>query len=224
MSEAPLPNDSATREADGTIKDQATQPTPEPKADGTPTPTPEPKPAEKPADAPKAPEAYADFKLPEGVTLRPEVLTKAHEIFKAAGLTQEAAQSIIDMHIGEVQSVQKAAGDAFEAVRSEWRTKLQADPVVGSKLDTVKAEVGKALDSINDPAIVADFKAVMDLTGVGDHPAFVRMMHHFAQAVNESSHVAGKGPSPGGQTAPGAKPQTLANAMYPNLPSSANPR
>jgi hypothetical protein len=58
----------------------------------------------------------------------------------------------------------------------------------------------------------------MDLTGVGDHPAFVEAMYVLAQRYTEGTHVQGGNPSPLGQSRPGAAARpTLAEAMYPNL-------
>ena len=57
----------------------------------------------------------------------------------------------------------------------------------------------------------------MNVTGAGNHPAFVRAFWKLAQQVTEGGHVAGRGPSPEGQKAPGEMPRTAASTLYPNL-------
>jgi hypothetical protein len=65
----------------------------------------------------------------------------------------------------------------------------------------------------------------MDLTGVGNHPAFIRALDYFAQRLTEGKHVAGNGPSPGGQSRPGAATQPgAAAAIWPSLPSAGGSR
>ena len=84
----PLPNDPAARTADGTLKDAQTLTTPEPKV--------EPKADDKPI-APTVPEKY-DFKAPEGQSLDAALVERATPIFKELGLTQDAAQKLVDFY------------------------------------------------------------------------------------------------------------------------------
>jgi hypothetical protein len=109
-------------------------------------------------------------------------------------------------------------------MRKEWAAKTLADAEVSSYttdgktgIDAVKVDIGRALGTL-DPALRAEFQAAMDLTGAGDHPAFVKALWKLSQAVSEGRPVTGKGPSPEGQRAPGtnARP-TPAKALYPNL-------
>jgi len=63
---------------------------------------------------------------------------------------------------------------------------------------------------------------VMDSTGAGDNPAFIKAFYKLAQRVTEGSYVQGRGPAE--VTAPGGRRPSPAQAMYPNLPSSAVPQ
>ena len=60
----------------------------------------------------------------------------------------------------------------------------------------------------------------MDLTGGGDHPAILKALKIIGTRIGEGKLVTGAGPSPTGQ--PGSKPKNAAQALFPNLPSSAN--
>lgn len=235
MSEQPLPNDPASRTPTGEILDQSLTPTPtlEPTHTPTPSPTPDPtnpdgttlltkkdgEPEPKPAEG--APEKYEDFKLPEGIELKGEQLEQATKLFKDLNLPQAAAQSLVDYHTAQLKAAATAGTETMNTMRSDWQAAVKADPEIGSRLPAVKAEVSRALDSLNNPALVTEFKAAMDLTGVGDNPAFIKAFYKMAQMVNEGRPVSGKGPSPLGQNPSGKQAvPTAAQAMYPNLPTA----
>lgn len=230
----PLPNDPLARSPTGEILEpsQITTPTPAPP---TPTPAPTtPAPAETstpkpPADVKTppagAPETYTNFTAPEGYTIDPKTIEAAAPIFKDLGLTQDQAQKLVDFHTQQMITAAKAPEAAYEATRSEWQAKVQSDPelakaVNGDKvgLDAVKLDIGRALNAMGDAPLAAEFKAAMDLTGAGDHPAFVKTFWKLSQFITEGKHVSGTNPSLHGQAAPGTtnKPSP-AQAMYPNL-------
>jgi hypothetical protein len=119
----------------------------------------------------------------------------------------------------------KAPAATYEATRTEWQTAVKSDPdlakaVSGGKtgLDAVKLDISRALNGLNDPKLASEFKAAMDLTGAGDHPAFVKTLWKLASFVTEGTHVTGTNPSPHGQRAPGISDKpSVAQALYPNL-------
>ena len=234
----PLANDAAARSSTGEIldrtADQPKDPSLQTNPDGTPkTPTPtdtstnpdgSPKPA-PPAEPGKAPDTYANFKAPDNYTLDPKAVEAALPIFKELGLTQDQAQKLVDLQIARDIEAAKAPTTAVETMRADWRSKVAADTelkaaVNGDKtgLDAVKLDIGRALTHL-PPAEAAEFKSAMDLTGAGDHPAFVKAIWKLSQLVTEGKHVTGGNPSPLGQRAPGAadKP-SAAKSMFPNLP------
>lgn len=231
----PLPNDAAARSPTGEILEPSQIPTPPPaKApDGTPAPTStSPDPAAKPADgkdpakpAAGAPETYADFTAPEGYTLDKAAIDAATPIFKELGLSQEAAQKLVAFHASQMIEAAKAPQATYEATRTEWQTKVKSDPeltaaVSGGKtgLEAVKLDIGRALNALGDAGLAAEFKAAMDLTGAGDHPAFVKTLWKLSSFITEGKPVQGTGPSPHGQRAPGTTDRpSPAQALYPNL-------
>lgn len=229
--QTPLPNDAAARSPTGEILEpsqikpttpEAKPQTPDGKApDGTSTP-----PAEgdkKPATA--APNAY-EFKAPEGYTLDAKLVEEVTPVFKELGLNNEQAQRLVEFHSKAMIEAAKAPESTYAAMRNDWQAKAKADPdmakaVNGDKtgLDAVKLDMGRALNAIGDPTLAAEFKQAMDLTGAGDHPAFIKTFWKMAQFITEGKHVAGAQPSIHGQVAPGtdARP-SAAKSLYPNLP------
>lgn len=242
MSETPLANDASARDSAGTIVDQAGSGTDASKTETitTPTETPTETPKPEPTDTPKegetlltegdkktetkteVPEKYADFKVPEGIKLDGEALTAATALFKESGLSQAAAQKMVDFHVAQLKAAADAPAKAYTEMREKWQTEAKADPAIGPKMEQVKQNVGKLYAAIGDAKLVDDFKGLMNLTGVGDNPAFIKVLNKLSEFVVEGKHVAGGGPSAHGQSAGGTQVKpSAAQAMYPNLPSSA---
>lgn len=227
MSDAPQANEAGARTETGELKDQSlTQANPDTTTQATETKLeiastetkPEVKAETKEGDKTSVvPEKY-EFKAPEGTTLDETTITEASAVFKELGLSNEAAQKLVDLNAKLAKTVSEAPYKAYDAMREGWQNETKADKEIGHILPKVKETIGKALDTIADPALVAEFKNTMNLTGSGDHPAFIKTFYKLAQSIVEGSHVSGKGPSPHGQSATGTTERpSVANAMYPNL-------
>ena len=237
MTETVLMNDEAARSPTGEILSQAPTTTPvatpptTPTADATPPtdPTNPSDPATPPAktDAPVVPETYAAFKAPDNYTLDPAAIAEAAPIFKELGLTQDQAQRLVDAQIKREIALAKAPDKAVTDLRNQWRGQVEADADLRATVDKNSGKTGMDAVKINIARTLAvlpvdlqvEFKDAMNLTGAGDHPAFVKAFNKLAAFVTEGSHVTGAGPSPQGQVKPGApsKPD-IAAAMYPTLP------
>lgn len=171
--------------------------------------------------APAAPETYAEFKFPEGTKVDKARLDSALPIFREANLSQDQAQKLVDWYTKLQTDDAKAGVDLVAAMHAEWGTKLASDPEIGSKLDSVKVDIGRALSHLG-PAETA-FRSAMDLTGAGNHPDVIKGLYKLSQLIGEGRPVTGTSPSPHGQTPNGvAKRPNAASAFYPNLPSSTS--
>jgi hypothetical protein len=189
-------------------------------------PTKPPVPTVPPAQTPPVAPAYTDFKAPDNYTIDPTAIADALPIFKELGLTQDQAQRLVDAQIKREIALAKAPDAAVTAMRNEWRGKTQADPELLATVDKNSGKTGMDAVQVNIARTLAvlpvdlqvDFRHAMNLTGAGDHPAFVKAFNRLAAYVTEGSHVAGGGPSALGQQKPGAstKPDA-AGAMYPGL-------
>lgn len=205
--EPPAGNAPEARNPDGSLKDLSAQPPVEPAKPSEPAKPEEPK-------APTgAPEKY-EFKLPEGHTLDQGLLDKATPVFKELNLTQEQAQKLVDIQAGWAKTIGETAANNVAKMREEWRDSVKADPVIGPKMETVKADIGKAIGQL-PPEVQTAFRDAMDFTGAGDHPAFVRAFWELSKRVIEGKPVSSGNPAP----QPGAQRPTGAQAMYPHLPN-----
>lgn len=232
MSDEQQMNSTEARTETGEIKDQSqttesstqasdtTQTKPESGTTSTETKS-ETKPEVKDETKPNgAPEKYEAFKAPEGVIFDEATITAASTLFKELGLTQEGAQKLVDFQAAQAKTQAEAPYKAYDAMREGWQNEVKADKEIGHILPKVKETIGRALDTLNDPALVTSFKEAMNLTGSGDHPAFVKAFYKLATAVVEGKHVSGSGPSEHGQTSKGQNERpNVAQAMYPNLKS-----
>lgn len=218
------------RTAEGQIADGQT--TPEVTTETPPPTKPEGKTllteGEKPPAEPKppaagAPEKYEDYKVPDGYTLDPEIKTEADALFKGLGLSQEAAQSLVDFYTSKTTEAFQAPFKAYTDMTDGWRKDAEGHPDLRGKLgpgQEVNVRIAKALDGLGDPKLVSDFKELMDLTGAGNNQAFIRVINKLAEKATEGTHVAGGGPSRAGQSEPGRPAPSAAAAIWPKLPSS----
>jgi hypothetical protein len=179
---------------------------------------------DKPTASDGAPEKYSDYTLPDGFTLDPAVKTEADALFKGLGLDQKQAQSLVDFYGKQISELSSAPAKAYQEMTDGWRKDSESHPDLRGKLgpgQEINVRISKALDGLGDPKLASDFKAAMDLTGVGNHPAFIRVISRLAEKVTEGTHVAGNGPSKEGQSQSGrTAPPSAAAAMWPTLPSS----
>jgi hypothetical protein len=205
--ESPQPNTTEARTPDGTLKDQSSL-QPAVTNDAT-----------KPdAPAPSgAPEKY-EFKPAEGKTLDQSAIDAAVPVFKELGLTQAQADKLMNVWNGRIDDLAKENVKYVETMRAEWRDKVSKDPDMAGRLDQIKSDIGQFKATL-DPKLRADFEEAMNLTGAGDHPAFVKAFWKMSQSAIEGKHVSGKGPSLNGQTPPNTAAPSLAQQMYPHLPS-----
>lgn len=212
----------------GTLLTQETSPSKETKVEGEGDKTlltQETKPKEGEAKPPVgAPEKYEPYKTPEGYTLNEDVAAEANGLFKELGLTQDQAQKAIDLYAKHALESFNSAQKSYKDMRADWVSKAKALPEIGTEIGAgkkVNVAISKAIDGLGDPSLAKDFRAAMDLTGAGDHPAFIQVMYRLASKLVEGGPVNGRGPSAHGQAAPGGGRKTAAQEMYPNLPSGA---
>jgi hypothetical protein len=196
-----------------------TSPTNEPTTLGAAPPT-----SPKPEDRTPAPAEYTAWTVPEGYELDAGVVAEAAPLFKELGLDQTQAQKLVDFYSKHALGASKQALDAYQNTRTEWVEGMKSDPVLGKLVgkdgafgtdSPLMTTINQALDGLQNPKLVSDFRAAVDLTGAGDNPAIVRVIYALASMVTEGTqHVTG------GPTTVRTGPRTAAAAIYPNLPSA----
>jgi hypothetical protein len=185
----------------------------------------------KPAEAVEAPAPFDLEKLtfPEGRAPDKELLGKFGEIAKTHGLTQPAAQQLVDLYNTVAKTAADANRTAWNTTLASWEAEVREDKGVIGKaslkgengtvmqgLEAVKVTVARVLDNpeLTDPK----FREALEITGIGSNPAAVRTLYQWAKALTEGAAVRAGGPSPNVGARDNAAPQTSARALYPNLP------
>jgi hypothetical protein len=142
-----------------------------------------------------APEEYADFEAPDGVTLNAEKIDKLKEFSKAKNLTQAEAQGLVDMAV-ELQAEQNQAfADQIIEQRAAWREQAQADPEFGGKAFATNLPIAVAgRDRFGTPELTE----LLNQSGLGDHPEVIRLFYRVGKATGEHDFVNGSTSAPTG--------------------------
>lgn len=174
---------------------------------------------EEPAAPEGAPDAYKEFKVPDGFELDKDALGEAHKVFKELNLNQDGAQKLIDFYANKTKEALDAPFKLWRDTQEQWVDAVKKDPDIGPKLSQVKQTISKAIDNLGDAALSKSFREAMDITGAGNHPAVFKALAKLAEFVTEGKHVSGGNPSPLGQRTPGDSGRpSVAKALYPNNP------
>ena len=151
-----------------------------------------------------APEAY-EFKAAEGQTFDPEFVKGYSEVARELNLTQEAAQTMIDK-VGPVLAQQQAAQIA--QVRNDWAEASKVDAEFGgAKFNENLAIAKQSIDKFATP----EFKQMLDDTGLGNHPEWIRYCYRVSKAFSPDHFE-------GGHKEGGAAPNdfnSMASRLYP---------
>lgn len=183
--DATATTDATKQEGDQTAKDKAaTDAADKAKDDGK----------DKPQGAP---EAYTDFKLPEGMDMDAEVLGEFKGLAKELNISQEKAQQLIDF---QTKLATKQAEEYQAAVTKQgeqWAAAVKSDPELGGEnYDKSVASAVKVIQAFGDDGL----KELLNTSGLGNHPALFKFCHRVSQAISEDKFV-----MPGSQSNTGRK-------------------
>jgi len=128
------------------------------------------------------PDTYADFVMPEGVTLDEALTAEATPIFKEMGATQEQAQKLMDIAAKQVQASSQKQVDDFNQLLKDWRTQSENDGEFGGdKFDENVKIARNAITKYGTP----ELQQLLNDHGVGNHPEVVRFMVRVGRTLKE---------------------------------------
>lgn len=146
-------------------------------------------------------DTYAEFVIPEGVTINESLLNEAVPIFKELGLNQEQAQKLVNF-----QAKQQAQQlDTFNQQIETWANQAKADKEYGG--DKFEENVTLARTVVNKFG-TPELKQLLDNHGVGNHPEVIRFMVRVGQLTREDV--------PGSKTVTPNKVIDHVSLLYPN--------
>jgi hypothetical protein len=141
--------------------------------------------AAKPDEAakPDVPESY-DLQMPEGVELDTAAAKEFTDLAKELKLDNGTAQKFAGIAASMAQRQMQAHADLV----SGWAEQVKTDKEIGGdKLDQNLAVARKAIDAFGSP----ELKAVLESTGLGNHPAVVKAFFKAGKAISDDVMVAG---------------------------------
>lgn len=167
----------------------------------------ETKPEESPTEKPVEPAegeppplpTYEPFTLPENVAFDTEKMgefTKSLGEFEALTKSsheevQKFGQQLLDRHLAEMQRYTESLTQAWEKQRNDWKEAFLKDPEFTNRTDTA---VNSAIDAISvyggDSKQQQEFRDLMESTGVGNHPAIIRLLSNVMVAKAEPKPLA----------------------------------
>lgn len=194
----------------------------------------EAKPAEiAPVELPKidyfAPET--GVKLPETLKMddaqKGEFVT-ALDSFRAD--PSKGAQQILDMGVKAITAYaeehRRDSWKVWNETQTDWQNQVKADPILGGAgHDTAMISVGQGRNRLASPhkpgtegftKDLADFNEMARITGVGNHPVFLRMLHRAGKLFAEAAPPPpDPRPAPDNGRRPGGRADLYKNTKFP---------
>lgn len=161
------------------------------------------------SDEPAPPPTYEPFKLPENISLDTGKISEFTNLLSEAELAkgdhtkmQEFGQKMVDFHINEtkksLENYNTYMIEAFEKQKNDWKEAFLKDPEIGG--NRWKTTVNSALSFITThggtPEQQAEIRTLMDSSGLGNHPAVIRLLANAMTAMAEPKPLASVKPIP----------------------------
>jgi len=168
--------------------------------------------------SPRAPEEYAEFSFPEGVTLDEAGIAEFKSFAKEQDLTQEQAQKVLEYGGEKLRERMQAPYKAWSETQEKWQAEVKADPEIGGTKfeESIKAASlvflpGESNPFVKDPAEAQALRDALNTTGAGNNPAMVRLFVKIGRLLAEP------GPLPVGRPGNLGRERPLEDKMYPTM-------
>lgn len=162
---------------------------------------------------------YEEFKLPDGVNLDKEQVAEFGKLLGEiesgkldhAGF-QEAGQKLVDLATKATTDSINRLNDYYvqfhENQKKEWFESFKKDPEMGgANLDQTVGALREAVEKYaGDEKQIAEFRSVMKESGVGNHPAVIRMMNNMAKEISRYTTESDNGNGGSNRIVPAARP------------------
>lgn len=136
---------------------------------------------------PEVPEKY-ELTMPEGVELDAALLDKATPVFQELGLTNEQVNKLGTMFAEHQSTMQEQYVNDWAKQQEDWINGLKSDQDFGgSKFDANVSVAKQAIERFADD----ETKQFLNETGMGNHPALIKMMNRIGKAIAEDTFEGG---------------------------------
>lgn len=138
-----------------------------------------------------APEQYADFSAPEGLSYDEQFIGTFKDAAKQLNLSQEKAQYLLDKCAPVLAQRQV---EQIKAVSNQWAERTKTDPEIGGENWTrASSDIARVRDKFG---INADGKMDSDIqefiqTPIGNHPGLLKLLARVGRAFGEGDFPKG---------------------------------
>jgi hypothetical protein len=149
------------------------------------------KPGEQPnPEAPAVAPTYQAFEMPEGLVANSEKMEAYTGVLGKYGISQEAGQELVNLHADAMKAyAEQTLRDqhkTFNETRQKWANEVRADPELGgSGHQTAMTAIARMRDLLVSEKDMPAFNEFLRITGAGDHPQFLKLLHKVAGYFDE---------------------------------------
>jgi len=142
--------------------------------------------------------SYEPFNLPENISMDAEPVAEFTKLLGELETSkldhdgyQATGQKLIDMHLKGVQESINRLNDYYtsfhEHQKAEWFNAFKNDPEIGGeKITETVDNLRNAVEVYGGtPEQVTEFRQIMKYTGVGNHPALIRILSNMDKAIRK---------------------------------------
>lgn len=154
---------------------------------GDPAKTEDDKPKDGKTDEPQgAPEAYADFTLPEGLDMDAGTLDAFKGLAKELNISQESAQKLVDLQSTLATKQMEQMQEAVAKQSQDWANQVYNDPELGGANFEKNAEsAAKVIQAFGPQGL----RQLLSDSGLGNNPLMFKFCHSISKAISEDKFV-----------------------------------
>jgi hypothetical protein len=145
---------------------------------------------------------YAEFKLPDGLVLDPNVADEFKKTAKDLKLSQEQAQALVDIQSKHVQEMNTKIQHDFKNQVNAWKEETIKE--LGPSLKEDQAYIAKVVKQFGTPELTN----LLNQTGLGNNKDVVKFLINVGKNYSDDKFVDGK-------KSEGTK--DAAKSLYPNM-------
>lgn len=132
-------------------------------------------------------DSYADLHLPKGISGANAILRSFKTLAAELGLSCQAAQKLVDWEFAySTQNTQALADAQRNEILQHWKD--QTREMLGAQY---KERTSQALEAVQRFG-GEELRALLDATGLGNHPAVVRTFYEISRQTGEDQSVGGR--------------------------------
>lgn len=161
----------------------------------------------KTEDTAAEPVTMEALKLPENMEIPEELQEDFLSVVNDPELSRaDLINKLIEMQGASLEASQEAAAKDWADLRTSWLEEARALPEIGGeKFDQTCADIKEGL---NAAGATRDAYAAFDMTGAGDNPHIIQLMHKLVQPFLEKKPTTGN---------PVTTPTDRAERMFPSM-------